>query len=59
MKRTLKLSEVGDKIKNLPDLLVELSLCKSRNEARRDIEGEGVYLNGTKTPKQYSEQPLI
>jgi hypothetical protein len=39
MKKTVKLTDLSPKIRNIPDLLVELGMYKSRNEARRDIEG--------------------
>jgi tyrosyl-tRNA synthetase len=59
MKKTIKLSELDEKIRNLPDFLVELKLFKSRKEARREIEGEGVSLNGLKINKIYFDKPII
>jgi tyrosyl-tRNA synthetase len=58
MKRTLKLPHHYATIKNLPDLLLEVGLCKSRNEARKDIDGEGIYINNAKVPKNYSDLPI-
>jgi tyrosyl-tRNA synthetase len=59
MKKTIKLTELTPKIRNLPDLLVEVKLCKSRNEARREIEGDGITLNGSKLSKVYFDKPIV
>lgn len=57
MRGELKREEI-DGFKHLPDLFVKLGLSKSKNEARKDIEGEGAYLNNSKLDKNSAGVPL-
>ncbi len=42
----------------MPSVLVKFGLCKSKNEARNDIEGDGIYINNQKAPKSYAALEL-
>lgn len=42
----------------MPSVLVKFGLCKSKNEARKDIEGDGIYINNEKAPKSFATLEL-
>ena len=52
----MRMTVEGDlAIESLPDLLWRLKITSSKKEGRREIEGEGIYLNNAKIPKSYSQ----
>ncbi|XPV76101.1 MAG: tyrosine--tRNA ligase [Desulfovibrio sp.] len=47
-------SYAADGLPDLPQVLVDLNMCKSKGQARKDIKAGGVYINGDRAAEDYT-----
>ncbi|MBL9170239.1 MAG: tyrosine--tRNA ligase [Verrucomicrobiales bacterium] len=60
--KALEASKLAGEGMSLPDVLVHSGLASSKGQARKDIEGGGIYLNNVRTPetaKQVKTEDLL